>query len=61
MAFQKKSQLLEVIQEYKTDNTALKKQISDLQKQLSDAESRIKQLLIKYERSVEDNINNKEE
>ena len=48
MTFQKKSQLLEVIQEYKSDNAALKKQIEDLQKQLIDAESRIKQLLIKY-------------
>ena len=61
MAFQKKSQLLEVIQEYKSDNSALKEQITDLQKQLASAESRIKQLLIKYERSVEDNINNKED
>ena len=59
MAFQKKSQLLEVIQEYKSDNTALKEQITDLQKQLSSAESRIKQLLIKYEHSVQDN--NKQE
>ena len=57
MAFQKKSQLLEVIQEYKSDNAALKEQITDLQKQLSSAESRIKQLLIKYEHSVHDNIN----
>ena len=56
MTFQKKSQLLEVIQEYKSDNAALKKQIEDLQKQLIDAESRIKQLLIKYEHSVQDNI-----
>ena len=61
MTFQKKSQLLEVIQEYKSDNAALKEQITDLQKQLSSAESRIKQLLIKYEHSVQDNINNKEE
>jgi len=59
MTFQKKSQLLEVIQEYKADNAALKKQIEDLQKQLIDAESRIKQLLIKYEHSVQDN--NKQE
>ena len=57
MTFQKKSQLLEVIQEYKSDNSALKEQISELQKQLSSAESRIKQLLIKYEHSVHDNIN----
>ena len=55
MSYQKKSQLLEVIQEYKFDNAALKKQIEDLQKQLIDAESRIKQLLIKYEHSVQDN------
>ena len=61
MTFQKKSQLLEVIQEYKSDNAALKEQIVDLQKQLSSAESRIKQLLIKYEHSVHDNINNEEE
>ena len=61
MTFQKKSQLLEVIQEYKSDNSALKGQITDLQKQLASAESRIKQLLIKYEHSVHDNINNKEE
>ena len=60
MTFQKKSQLLEVIQEYKSDNSALKEQITDLQKQLSDAESRIKQLLIKYEHSVNDNINKEE-
>jgi len=60
MTFQKKSQLLEVIQEYKFDNAALKEQIVDLQKQLSSAESRIKQLLIKYEHSVHDNINKEE-
>jgi septal ring factor EnvC (AmiA/AmiB activator) len=59
MPFQKKSQLLEVIQEYKSDNSALKEQIADLKKQLDDAEARIKRLLIKYEQSVEDN--NKEE
>ena len=61
MTFQKKSQLLEVIQEYKSDNYALKEQITELQKQLSSAESRIKQLLIKYEHSVHDNIKNEEE
>ena len=55
MSYQKKSQLLEVILEYKADNAALKKQIEDLQKQLIDAELRIKQLLIKYEHSVQDN------
>ena len=60
MTFQKKSQLLEVIQEYKSDNTALKKQIEDLQKQLTDAESRIKQLLIKYEHSIQDNTKQEE-
>ena len=61
MTFQKKSQLLEVIQEYKSDNAALKKQIEDLQKQLIDAESRIKQLLLKYEHSVHDYIKQEEE
>ena len=61
MTFQKKSQLLEVIQEYKSDISALKEQITELQKQLSSAESRIKQLLIKYEHSVHDNINKEEE
>ena len=61
MAFQKKSQLLEVIQEYKSDNAALKEQITDLQKQLSSAEARIKQLLIKYEHSVQDNNKQQEE
>ena len=60
MSYQKRNQLLEVIQEYKFDNAALKKQIEDLQKQLIDAESRIKQLLIKYEHSVKDNINQEE-
>ena len=55
MSYQKRNQLLEIIQEYKSDNAALKKQIEDLQKQLIDAESRIKQLLIKYEHSVQDN------
>ena len=61
MAFQKKSQLLEVIQEYKFDNSALKEQITDLQKQLDDSEARIKRLLIKYEQSVEDNNKQEEE
>ena len=61
MSYQKRNQLLEVIQEYKSDNSALKEQIIELQKQLSSAESRIKQLLIKYEHSVHDNINNEEE
>ena len=61
MTFQKKSQLLEVIQEYKCDYSSLKDEIKYLQKQLSSAESRIKQLLIKYEHSVHDNINKEEE
>ena len=61
MTFQKKSQLLEVIQEYKSDNAALKEQIADLKKQLDDAEARIKRLLIKYEQSVEDNNKQEEE
>ena len=60
MSYQKRNQLLEVIQEYKSDNAALKKQIEDLQKQLIDAESRIKQLLIKYEHSVQDNNKHEE-
>ena len=60
MSYQKRNQLLEVIQEYKSDTTALKKQIEDLQKQLIDAESRIKQLLIKYEHSVQDNTKQEE-
>ena len=60
MTFQKKSQLLEVIQEYKSDNAALKKQIENLQKQLTDAESRIKQLLIKYEHSIKDKTKHEE-
>ena len=61
MPFQKKSQLLEVIQEYKSDNSALKEQITDLKKQLDDAESRIIRLLIKYVHSVQDNIKQEEE
>ena len=61
MTYQKKSQLLEVIQEYKSDNSALKEQITDLKKQLDDAESRIKRLLIKYEHSVQDNNKQEEE
>ena len=60
MSYQKRNQLLEVIQEYKSDNAALKKQIEDLQKQLTDAESRIKQLLIKYEHSIKDNTKQEE-
>ena len=61
MSYQKRNQLLEVIQEYKSDNSALKEQITELQKQLSSAESRIKQLLIKYEHSVQDNNKQEEE
>ena len=49
MSYQKRNQLLEIIQEYKSDNTALKEQIKDLKKQLDDAESRIKRLLIRFE------------
>ena len=49
MSYQKRNQLLEIIQEYKSDNVALKKQIEDLKKQLDDAESRIKRLLIRFE------------
>ena len=49
MSYQKRNQLLEIIQEYKSDNTALKEQIKDLKKQLDVAESRIKRLLIRFE------------
>ena len=49
MSYQKRNQLLEIIQEYKSDNAALKKQIEDMKKQLDDAESRIKRLLIRFE------------
>ena len=49
MSYQKRNQLLEIIQEYKSDNTALKEQIKDLKKQLDDAESRIKRQLIRFE------------
>jgi len=49
MSYQKRNQLLEIIQEYKSDTTALKEQIKDLKKQLDDAESRIKRLLIRFE------------
>ena len=55
MTFQKKSQLLEVIQEYKSDNAALKTQITDLKKQIDDAEARIKRLLIRCEQFTNDN------
>ena len=59
MSYQKRNQLLEVIQEYKSDNAALKKQIEDLQKQLIDAESRIKRLLIRFEQFEYDNKDQK--
>ena len=55
MSYQKRNQLLEIIQEYKSDNTALKEQIKDLKKQLDDAESRIKRLLIRFEQFESDN------
>ena len=59
MSYQKRNQLLEVIQEYKSDNTALKGQITDLKKQLDDAESRIKRLLIRFEQFEHDNRDGK--
>ena len=60
MSYQKRNQLLEIIQEYKSDNTALKEQIKDLKKQLDDAESRIKRLLIRFEQfEYEDNKDKK--
>ena len=55
MSYQKRNQLLEVIQEYKADNAALKVQIEDLKKQLTDAEARIKRLLIRLEQFEQDN------
>ena len=55
MSYQKRNQLLEIIQEYKSDNTALKERIKDLEKQLDDAESRIKRLLIRFEQFEYDN------
>jgi len=55
MSYQKRNQLLEIIQEYKSDNAALKEQIKDLKKQLDDAESRIKRLLIRFEQFEYDN------
>ena len=55
MSYQKRNQLLEIIQEYKSNNTALKEQIKDLKKQLDDAESRIKRLLIRFEQFEYDN------
>ena len=59
MSYQKRNQLLEIIQEYKSDNTAIKEQIKDLKKQLDDAESRIKRLLIRFEQFEYDNKDEK--
>ena len=59
MSYQKRNQLLEIIQEYKSDNAALKKQIEDMKKQLDDAESRIKRLLIRFEQIEYDNKDEK--
>jgi len=59
MSYQKRNQLLEIIQEYKSDNTALKEQIKDLKKQLDDAESRIKRLLIRFEQFEYENKDEK--
>ena len=59
MTYQKRNQLLEIIQKYKSDNTALKEQIKDLKKQLDDAESRIKRLLIRFEQFEYDNKDEK--
>ena len=59
MSYQKRNQLLEIIQEYKSDNTALKEQIKYLKKQLDDAESRIKRLLIRFEQFEYDNKDEK--
>jgi|TARA_B100001964_G_C13743649_1_gene384277 septal ring factor EnvC (AmiA/AmiB activator) len=55
MSYQQRNQLLEIIQEYKSDNAALKKQIEDMKKQLDDAEARIKRLLIRFEQFEYDN------
>ena len=55
MSYQKRSQLLDIISEYKSDNLALKSQITDLKKQLEDAEARIKRLLIRLEQFEQDN------
>ena len=54
MIYQKRNQLLEIIQEYKSDNAALKTQITDLKKQIDDAEARIKRLLIRCEQFTND-------
>ncbi len=58
MSYQKRNQLLDIIQEYKSDNAALKVQIEDLKKQLMDAEARIKRLLIRLEQFEIDNKEN---
>ena len=55
MSYQQRNQLLEIIQEYKSDNAALKKQLEDTKKQLDDAEARIKRLLIRFEQFEYDN------
>ena len=55
MSYQQRNQLLEIIQEYKSDNAALKKQLEDMKKQLDDAEARIKRLLIRFEQFEYDN------
>ena len=55
MQYQKRHQLLEIISEYKSDHTALKKQIDDLKQQLDEAQSRIKRLLIRCEQFAENN------
>ena len=55
MIYQKRNQLLEIIQEYKSDNAAIKTQIDDLKKQLDAAEARIKRLLIRCEQFTNDN------
>ena len=55
MKYQKRHQLLEIISEYKSDKSALTKQIDDLKRQLNEAESRIKRLLIRCEQFVEEN------
>ena len=59
MSYQQRNQLLEIIQEYKSDNAALKKQIEDMKKQLDDAEARIKRLLIRFEQFEYDNKDEK--
>ena len=59
MSYQKRNQLLQIIQEYKSDNTALKEQIKDLKKQLDDAQSRNKRLVIRFEQFEYDNKDEK--